>query len=83
MIPRNFMSYLHIYGWICAQHESARVLGKFIVGFAHYKNISHRICTLPKIVGFAHTRQHVIHGGKCRICTKAQGKNENALPAEM
>ncbi|WLI71462.1 hypothetical protein CPTAKMECS_189 [Salmonella phage vB_SenS-AKM_ECS] len=49
-------------------------LGKFIVGFAHYKNISSRICTLPKIVGFAHTCWHVIRGGKCRICTKAQGK---------
>lgn len=49
-------------------------LGKFIVGFAHIKNISHRICTLPKIVGFAHARWHVIRGGKCRICTKAQGK---------
>ncbi|QNR52241.1 hypothetical protein Ace_0018 [Escherichia coli phage vB_EcoS_Ace] len=49
-------------------------LGKFIVGFAHIKNISHRICTLPKIVGFAHAHWHVIRGGKCRICTKAQGK---------
>ncbi|ARM69682.1 hypothetical protein BSP22A_0019 [Salmonella phage BSP22A] len=49
-------------------------LGKFIVGFAHYKNISHRICTLPKIVGFAHTRPHVTPVEQCRICTKAQGK---------
>ena len=57
-------------------------LGEFIVGFAHYKNFWGRICTLPKIVGFAHTRPRVIHGGKCRICTKAQGNcpatlNEN------
>ncbi|AZF87907.1 hypothetical protein HOU65_gp018 [Salmonella phage Seafire] len=49
-------------------------LGKFIVGFAHIKNISHRICTLPKIVGFAHTRPHVTPVEQCRICTKAQGK---------
>ena len=48
-------------------------LGKFIVGFAHYKNFSGRICTLPKIVGFAHTRPHVTPVEQCRICTKAQG----------
>ena len=48
-------------------------LGKFIVGFAHYKNFSGRICTLPKIVGFAHIRPHVTPVEQCRICTKAQG----------
>ena len=69
-------------------------LGKFIVGFAHYKNFSGRICTLPKIVGFAHTRPHVTPVEQCRICTKAQGncpahlnanKNENRshLKSEM
>ena len=69
-------------------------LGKFIVGFAHYKKFSGRICTLPKIVGFAHTRPRVIHGGKCRICTKAQGncparlnandnENQSHLKSEM
>lgn len=56
-------------------------LEKFIVGFAHYKNFSGRICTLPKIVGFAHTCPHVTPVEQCRICTKAQGKcpalNEN------
>ena len=56
-------------------------LGKFIVGFAHYKNFSGRICTLPKIVGFAHTCPHVTPVEQCRICTKAQGNcpalNEN------
>lgn len=56
-------------------------LGKFIVGFAHYKNFSGRSCTLPKIVGFAHTYPRVTHGGKCRICTKAQGNCPASLNA--
>ena len=65
---------------ICTYHtgfeRSSRLLeflGEFIVGFAHYKNFSGRICTLPKIVGSAHTCPHVTPVEQCRICTKAQG----------
>ena len=56
-------------------------LGKFIVGFAHYKNFWGRICTLPKIVGFAHTCPHVTPVEQCRICTKAQGNCPASLNA--
>lgn len=45
-------------------------LGKFIVGFAQYKNFSGRICTLQKTVGFAHTRQHVTRGANVGFAQK-------------
>ncbi|AVG19398.1 hypothetical protein P47N_0165 [Bacteriophage T5-like saus47N] len=91
------VGFAHILANSTGFERSSRLLeflGKFIVGFAHYKNFSGRIRTLPKIVGFAHTRPHVTPVEQCRICTKAQGncparlnandnENQSHLKSEM